>query len=173
MIGTTTIATRWYIVQTQPNAERKAVAHLERQGFTTYLPRYRKRRRHARRTEIVLAPLFPRYVFVSIDMEAQRWRSIQSTLGVSRLVCHGDAPAMVPPAVLDALHARESNDGIIDIDTPSRFARGDRIRVTSGAFGDCFGLFESMTDSERIAILLDLLGRKVRVVLDAEDVVAA
>jgi hypothetical protein len=30
-----------------------------------------------------------------------------------------------------------------------------------------------MTDPERVAILLDLLGRKVRVVLDAECVTAA
>jgi transcriptional antiterminator RfaH len=39
---------RWYVAQTQPNAEAKAVAHLNRQGFGTYLPRYLKRRRHAR-----------------------------------------------------------------------------------------------------------------------------
>ena len=66
---------RWYVVQSQPNAERKAVMHLERQGFTTYLPRYLKRRRHARRVEIVGAPLFPRYLFVGIDLTMQRWRS--------------------------------------------------------------------------------------------------
>ena len=59
---------RWYVVQTQANAEHKAVAHLGRQGFTTYLPRYLKRRRHARRVDIVPRPLFPRYLFVSIDV---------------------------------------------------------------------------------------------------------
>jgi transcriptional antiterminator RfaH len=164
---------RWYVVQTQPNAEHRAIAHLRRQDFTTYLPRYRKRRRHARRTEIVLAPLFPRYLFVSIDMSSQRWRSIQSTVGVSRLVCNGDEPAPVPEAVLDALRAREAADGVIEIDTQPRFARGDRVRVTDGAFGDCLGLFENMTDGERVAILLDLLGRKVRVVLDVDAVEAA
>lgn len=164
---------RWYVVQTQPNAEHRAVAHLARQGFTTYLPRYRKRRRHARRTEIVLAPLFPRYLFVSIDMGTQRWRSIQSTLGVSRLVSNGDEPAPVPAAVLGALRQREAADGIIEVDTQPRFARGDKIRVLDGAFGDCQGLFESMTDGERVAILLDLLGRKVRVVLDVDAVAAA
>jgi hypothetical protein len=30
-----------------------------------------------------------------------------------------------------------------------------------------------MADSERVAVLLDLLGRKVRVVVDAESVAAA
>jgi transcriptional antiterminator RfaH len=164
---------RWYVVQTQPNAEHRAVVHLERQGFTTYLPRYRKRRRHARRTEIVLAPLFPRYLFVSIDMTSQRWRSIHSTLGVSRLVCNGDEPAPVPSAVLDALRRREAADGVINIDMQPRFARGDKVRITDGAFGDCLGLFDSLTDGERVSILLDLLGRKVRVVLDVDAVEAA
>ena len=35
---------QWYVVQTQANAENKAVAHLARQGFATYLPRYRSPR---------------------------------------------------------------------------------------------------------------------------------
>ena len=62
---------RWFVVQAQPNAEHKAVAHLNRQGFTTYLPRYLKRRRHARRMDVVAAPLFPRYLFVSIGSDGR------------------------------------------------------------------------------------------------------
>jgi transcription antitermination factor NusG len=60
---------RWYVVQTQAGAEHKAVMHLARQGFKTYLPRYLKRRRHARRIDVVAVPLFPRYLFVEIDFE--------------------------------------------------------------------------------------------------------
>jgi transcriptional antiterminator RfaH len=63
---------RWYVVHAQPNAEAKVVSHLRNQGFRPYLPRYRKRRRHARRVEDVAAPLFPRYLFVSLDVEAER-----------------------------------------------------------------------------------------------------
>ena len=70
-----TINSRWYVVQTQAHAETKACWHLARQGFETYLPRYLKRRRHARRVEMVQAPLFPRYLFVVIDIATQRWRS--------------------------------------------------------------------------------------------------
>ena len=76
----------------------KACWHLARQGFETYLPRYLKRRRHARRVEMLPAPLFPRYLFVAIDMATQRWRSISSTIGVTQLVCAGDVPAPVPLA---------------------------------------------------------------------------
>jgi len=163
---------RWYVVQTQPHAETKAAAHLVRQGFDTYLPRYLKRRRHARRIETVGAPLFPRYMFVAVDMAVQRWRAIQSTIGVSHLVCHGGAPAAVAIGIIDGLKAREDERGFVRLDRRPRFAPGDRIRILDGVFSACLGLFEGVADRERVAILLDLLGRKVRVTLD-EDIVTA
>ncbi len=167
------MTTRWYVIQSQPNAERKAVAHLERQGFATYLPRYLKRRRHARKVETVPAPLFPRYLFVAIDLGAQRWRSVFSTFGVSRLVCNGDMPAPIADQVLDGLKAREDADGFVRLDRRPSFRPGDQIRVLDGVFADCLGLYEGIRDSERVAILLDLLGRKVRVTVDVDVVAAA
>jgi transcriptional antiterminator RfaH len=164
---------RWYVVQSQPSAERKAIAHLERQGFATYLPRYLKRRRHARKVEIFPAPLFPRYLFVAIDLATQRWRSIFSTVGVSRLVCNGENPTPISDRVLETLRAREDAGGYVHLDRCPSFHAGDRIRVLEGAFADCLGLYEGMRDSDRVAILLDLLGRKVRVTVDLESVAAA
>src|ERR1700753_504542 len=93
---------RWYVVQTQANGEAKAAEHLRRQGYEIYLPRYLKRRRHARKVDFVAKPLFPRYMFVAVDVATQSWRSIQSTAGVSRLVTNGDGPASVPEDVLRA-----------------------------------------------------------------------
>lgn len=164
---------RWYVVQTHPNAEGKAAAHLARQGFETYLPRYLKRRRHARRIEDVSAPLFPRYLFVTIDMAVQRWRMIHSTVGVSRLVCNGDDPAAVTESVIAALKVREGSDGLIRLEARPRFALGAPVRIVDGVFATCFGLYDGMTDRDRVAVLLDLLGRKVRVVIDDMSVVAA
>jgi transcriptional antiterminator RfaH len=164
---------RWYVVQTQPHAEAKAAAHLARQGFATYLPHYLKRRRHARRIETVAAPLFPRYMFVAVDMAVQRWRAIQSTIGVSHLVSHGGSPAAIAASIIDALKAREDEQGFVRIERRPQFAPGDRIRILDGVFATCLGLFEGVADRERVAILLDLLGRKVRVTLDADTVTAA
>jgi transcriptional antiterminator RfaH len=164
---------RWYVVQTNPNAEGKAYSHLVRQGFEAYLPRYLKRRRHARRIENVLAPLFPRYLFVSVDIASQRWRAIRSTIGVSRLVCNGDVPACVHKGVVHALKLRETAGSGIKLDPQPRFAAGERVRIVDGVFGNCFGLFDGMADRDRVAILLDLLGRKVRVLVEDLSVVAA
>lgn len=167
------LSSRWYVAQTQPHAENKAAAHLRRQGFEVYLPRYLKQRRHARRVETVAAPLFPSYLFVAIDMETQRWLSIQSTVGVARLVCDGDRPAAVPQHVIDTLKGNEGADGMIKLIRAPRFAPGDKIRVTGGAFHDCLGLYEGMNGEVRVAILLDLLGRKVRVIVGPDVIDAA
>jgi transcriptional antiterminator RfaH len=172
MTGIATPPPRWFVAQTHAHAEHRAAEHLLRQGFLTYLPRYRKRRRHARRIDEVAAPLFPRYLFIAADAAAQRWRSIQSTIGIARLVCNGDMPATVGVEVVDALRAREDERGFVQLDNRPRFAPGDPVRVVEGAFAACLGLFDSMTDGERVAILLDLLGRKVRVVLNADFVAA-
>ena len=97
------LGSRWYVAQTHPHAETKASEHLGRQGFPIYLPRYLRQLRHARRVERRAVPLFPRYVFVSIDMTAQRWLSIDSTIGVTKLLRNGDVPTQVPAAIIDGL----------------------------------------------------------------------
>ena len=121
----------------------------------------------------MVAPLFPRYLFVAVDTAVQRWRSIYSTIGVASLVRRGDEPSAVPSDVIEALRVREDTDGFVKLDRRPLFRTGDKIRVLDGAFSSCLGLFEGMAERERIAILLDLLGRKVRVVLDADLIAAA
>jgi transcriptional antiterminator RfaH len=164
----------WYVVHSQPNAELRAAEHLERQGFASYVPTYLKTRRHARRVDTVRAPFFPRYLFVWIDVTQQRWRSINSTVGVSRIVGRGLMPTPVMPGVVEAIRQREGEDGLIRLaPAAAKFRPGDTVRVVDGAFEACQGLFQALTDNERVAILLDLLGRKVRVVLDAGAIEAA
>lgn len=165
-------STRWYVVQTQINSEAKAELNLRRQGFDIYLPRCLKRRRHARKVEITARPLFPRYLFVAIDRTAQRWRSIQSTFGVARLISQGGEPASVPDGVVNAIKAREDDNGYVVLNLHHAFALGDKVRVLEGAFIDSAGLFDGRADRDRVAILLEMLGRKVRVLLDADLVVA-
>jgi transcriptional antiterminator RfaH len=161
----------WYVAQTQVRAEDRARVNLERQGFHTYLPRYKRERRHARRRDIVQAPLFPGYIFVRLDLESAPWRSINGTFGVSRLVCHGELPAPLPKGVVEEIAARESDDGLIVL-KPRPFRKGEALRIMTGALADCLGFFERMADRDRVILLLDLLGRKVRVQAPLEAVTA-
>ena len=48
-----------------------------------------------------------------------------------------------------------------------------RVRIVDGSPSDRIGIYERMTDSERIVILLNLLGRAVRVELPMDAIDAA
>lgn len=163
--------TSWYVVRTQPNAETRALAHLERQSFRAYLPTYTKRRRHARRTDHVQRALFPRYLFVALD-EGSAWRPILSTVGVSELLRVGDRPVPVPAGVIDALRQGE-RDGRFDEAGASRFAAGQIVRVLAGPFADFVGRIAALADSDRVYVLLDFLGREVRAKIAADALTPA
>ena len=162
---------RWYVVETQPRSESKALWHLEKQGYSAYLPRYRKLRRHARRTDVVHAPLFPRYLFVEMDIAHSAWHAIRSTIGIVRLVCQGDRPAPVPDGVVDNIRVREDANGLVPIEP--RFDRGQAVRIVAGALADQIGLFECPTDDRRVVLLLELLGRRVEVAVPIDAVASA
>jgi transcriptional antiterminator RfaH len=160
-------------VQTHVNGEAKAAGNLIRQGFGVYFPRYLKRRSHARKIDMVARPLFPRYLFVAIDLATQRWLSIRSTIGVSHLVNWRGSPASVNDDVVGALKQREDEDGFIRLERRVCYSPGDTVRVLEGVFTDSLALVEGVSERERVAILLDFLGRKVRVLVGADLIVAA
>jgi transcriptional antiterminator RfaH len=165
-----TSGSHWYVVHTQPNNESRAEVNLRRQGFTTYLPRYLRRRRHARRTEQVSRPLFPRYLFVCLDLTRDRWRSIQSTFGVNSVILAGETPTPLPLQVVEEIRAREDRDGFVTLGLPAGLKPGNRICLTDGLFADCQGVLERISDNRRVAVLLSLLGRKVRVFVPAASI---
>jgi len=164
--------TSWYVVRTQSRAEEKALRHLANQGFTAYLPRYSRRVRHARRNEIVLRPLFPGYLFIQLDPEQCRWRSINGTVGVHEILTSGDTPLPVPERIIAEIKAREDETGAVKLALPS-FARGQVVRMLEGPLADVNGLFEEMRDENRVVLLVSLLGRKVRMQVPATAVAAA
>jgi transcriptional antiterminator RfaH len=164
---------RWYAVYTQPHAETKALAHILRQGYSAYLPRYRTRVSHARRRQTVTRPLFPRYLFAGIDRVSMRWRPILSTFGVSDIVRAGDEPAPVPSEIVAAIREREIAGGFDRIDPRQSLRLGELVRVTAGALEDMVGRLAEFRDQDRVVVLLELLGRAVRAQLRIEAVEVA
>ena len=164
---------RWHAVQSKPGQEGKAAWNLRRQGYSVYLPKCTRLRRHARKTERVARPLFPGYLFVAVDARRQGWRAINSTLGVARLVAAADAPIAVHEAVIAGLRAREGQDGCVRLEPQRHLKSGDKVRITEGAFESFLGLYEGLTESERALVLIDFLGRKVRALIDPEALATA
>ena len=164
---------QWYVIQTHAMAEEKAAFNLKRQGFGPYLPRYLKKRSHARRVDCVARPLFPCYLFVEMDVEATQWQAIRSTIGVSHFICLGDLPAPVPEGIVEAIIAREDEEGHVGLSSGNLFNKGQEVEIMNGPMAEISAIFDCIDDKDRVFVLMDLLGRQVRVRVPLEAVRAS
>lgn len=154
---------RWFLVHTLPKRERKAEFHLRAQGFRVYLPQIQKTIRHARQLKTIQSPVFPRYLFVALDLTRDRWLSVRSTIGVSYVFTQNGQPCPVPAGVVEALIGR-SVDNIVRLD--SSLVAGRLVRILSGPFTDFVGTLKNLDGSGRTRILLDVMGASVPVALN-------
>jgi transcription antitermination factor NusG len=156
----------WAVVMTKPNCENIADANLRRQGYTSYLPRFKTIRLDK---TIFIRPLFPRYLFAYIT---DRWYSIRSTYGVSYLLSGDDGPLLVPQNIIDELKAREEN-GYIVLQQKEKFNKGQYVKATDGPLVGKLLIYEGMTTRERVKVLISMLGREVPAVIPEKNLIAA
>ena len=97
----------WVCARLVPHQERIALFHLGRLGYQTYLPRLREwRRSHGRKIE-VRPPLFPGYLFLTVEAQ---WYAARWSIGVIGLIMDGVRPARVADQIIDDLRKREPTD---------------------------------------------------------------
>ncbi len=156
----------WYAVFTKPRQELAALDHLQRQGFESYLPM--TTRRCIRRAAVTLVdePVFPRYLFVRVDLQTQNTASVRSTRGVVGFVRFGSYTPPVPQALIDHLRAGEQDRR----SARPRLRKGERVQVAAGPLAGMEGIMEMEKGEDRVMLLLDLLGRQNRVVVPVRQV---
>ena len=157
------MAVRHYVVQTQAQKEPLAVKELRNQGFQTFFPVIQKPlvARHGRLISPPPAALFPKYLFVCLDLEADsRWRSINGTRGVVRLMCMDAQPSPVPVKAMERLLA--AGEVLVPDTAALPFNLGDPVEFANGPMQGHRGLVQLCT-ADRVTVLLSLLGRRVPV----------
>jgi transcriptional antiterminator RfaH len=152
----------WACALTEAHRERTAVRFLTMGGYTVYCPMLGSKRG--------VTPLFPGYTFVLI---AERgWWTARGTIGVRSIVgSHIGEPARVPDSVIGGLRAREKN-GLIQLPSKPGLRRGDQVKILTGPFANQLALFDGMKGSERVMVLLQLLGAQQRVELPKAAITA-
>jgi transcriptional antiterminator RfaH len=74
--------------------------------------------------------------------------------------------------VIEELRACENDLGLVELGRRVPFRKGDSVRLLEGPFCDVVALFEGVSDERRVIVLLELLGRRVRVRVPQEAVTA-
>jgi transcriptional antiterminator RfaH len=155
---------RWFVARALAHQESRAQLHLHRLGFRTFLPRLRRTIRHARKVRDTLQPLFPGYIFVTIDLSKHRWRSINGTFGVASLIMGAELPSPVPPGVVEGLIASCADSGVIRLDDGLEI--GQTVRILSGPFAETLCRLAHLDDRGRVRVLLKIMGTEVPAQLD-------
>lgn len=132
---------------------------------------WRGAKRPGRQVQATLSPLFPSYVFVKLDLDVQRWRSVNGTIGCVGLVSFGARPAALPTGFVEAMTDWCIADG--EIAYPGDLAAGDRVRVVGGTLDSFCGTLIGRSGAERVAVLIELMNREMRVEIAAARLIAA
>lgn len=158
-------AENWFVAQLKPNGLSLALRNLDRQGFDSFVPE----RLENVKGGMARKPLFPGYLFVRFDPAAHGWHAINSTRGITRLLLNDiRRPTPLPYQFMGGLIARCDDKGLLL--PPEDIAAGDRIRVISGPFADLVTTVDSHDKDDRLRILIDLMGQKVRTSVPRQQV---
>lgn len=158
---------RWYVVQSKNNSEILAAQNLRHQKFRCCLPLLRQTRRVRSKDVVVVSALFPSYLFVQFDVQRAKWRGINGTRGVSRLLsATEDSVTPLPKGFVELLSSKIDRKGFIMIEQAEevvrKFVIGDRIRVKDGVFQGFTGTC-TRVKKDSLVVLLHLLSGKVGV----------
>jgi len=151
----------WYLIKTKPRQEKIAKQNLENQGYIAFCPIAKINNR--------LVVLFPGYLFVQLNDKTQNWSPINSTKGVSHFVKFGLNFAKVPFSVIEYF---KTNQHITSekLKNLYKFKPGDKVQITDGVFHNCMAIFKCYKSSERVILLMNLLGREQSLSIKKEAV---
>lgn len=156
----------WYLAQIKPNSHYIAERNLSRQGFRTFLPLQEETRRAHGKFITRMRLVFPGYIFVALDPTKGGWSAVNSTNGITRIVCLGAEPTPVPGGLVSELMQRCDQDG--KLLPPQHFRPGDRVTLSAGPLTDFVATIESVSSDRRVYVLIELMGAQTRVALKAE-----
>jgi transcriptional antiterminator RfaH len=163
-------AAEWLVVYTKPRWEFKVRDALLAHEMNIFLPVVTVR--HPGKPPRV-QPLFPRYLFVRLDLALGIPEPLRWTAGVSHLVSFGERPARMPDEALDLIREHvadlEGSGGPPTHD----FQVGQRVHIRSGPLQGLYAIFQGpLKPSERVTLLVDFLSRANRVQVPVEEVEA-
>jgi transcriptional antiterminator RfaH len=153
-------ALSWYVVQSKPREEERALYFLKERGLETYLPRMEVAKIRGSKSVRKEKPLFPGYLFCRFNKE-ESVAHVRWTKGVKRILPQNVNPIPVEDEVVKTIHSLQQKDGII---RKQLLQKNDRIRIARGPMKDVLGIFEYWTsDRGRVRVLLNFVNYQASV----------
>jgi transcriptional antiterminator RfaH len=154
---------RWYLIQTKPRQEMRALRNFKQQGYKVYCPMLSAEK--ILKGKVVMKPevMFARYIFIQAGSRSNIvWVSIRSTPGVSHLVSFGGVPAKVESGLIERLLVQEQQ-----VAPEELFNKGECLLLTSGPFAGLEAFYKTGGGEGRAIVLLDFLGKATQLQVQA------
>lgn len=149
----------WYVVQTKPRQESRALEQLQNQNYDCYLPTLQVTKLCRGKRIAVVEPLFSRYLFIRLNSANSAWSPIRNTRGVSGMVAFGERFATLPDDYVNALKTMPPS---ASVNLP---APGDRVTITAGPFAGLQGLYQLPDGESRAFVLIELMRQPQKISL--------
>lgn len=178
----------WYAVAVSPRREVAAAADIQRAfnaqdtgppgtaSGRVFLPVRRERRPWTDRIKEVEVPLFPGYLFVRLVLTPTSRVQLLRCAGVVDVVGRRAGATPLAPTIPDAEVASLQRlvAAARSLDPVASLVPGVVVEVGAGALKGVRGVVEEAADGQRrLVVQVSLLGRGVRTVLAADDVLVA
>lgn len=163
-------STAWFAIRSQPKHEHIAAAHLRQNGASAvFLPRIRFRKATRRGPVWFTEALFPNYLFARFNW-GLHLRMVLHSRGVSSVIHFGDRWPTIPDSVIAELETRCQADAILQVEADVQ--PGDEVTIATGPFQGLLAVVQKpQSAKQRVAVLLDFLGRQTCVEVAASEVV--
>jgi transcriptional antiterminator RfaH len=161
----------WYLIQTKPNQENKAILNLENQNYEVYQPKMLLRKKRKGQWQSVSESLFPLYLFIYLDSKKDNWTRINSTLGVNRFVRFGsnNLPSKVNSEIIDVIKEQEKKLNQ-ETEVGEQFKKGDKVVLSNENFIDVKAIFQEKSKENRVFVFLNLLGKNHKIEINENDI---
>ena len=159
---------KWYVLQFKTNSHYIAQQNLKRQKFETFIPMQEIVSQKGSKFFKQLRPLFPGYMFIKFDSSTTSWQKINNTYGVIRLVNFNSGPVSVSTELITQLIQQCDTKQCLTF--IKSFKKGDHVRITNGPFLNFLSTIESIEQNQRIWLLLDLMGTKIKTKINLKNI---
>ena len=150
---------QWYLIYTRPNQEIIAKKNLENQKFNIFLPIIRSSSSN-QDTKKLDEPMFPRYLFVELNIKEDHWIPIKSSKGVSHFINFNNGPISIPKTVIESLRSVCDEEGIYYQRNIKRdYQQGEKLIIKEGLLKGLEGIFLSKSSHQRVRLLLKTLNQ--------------
>jgi transcription antitermination factor NusG len=164
----------WNVLHAAPNGEPQVCKFLGLHGIEAYAPQFpaAPRTKPGSVRDRKHRWVFPGYVFFKIEAGFSRWDLIRWAPGVRRMLQEDGGPASLGDHVVDHIRWRLARRQLAPI-RPSLY-KGQPVVIQSGPLRMVDAIFErNLEASQRVQVLVQLLGRPLTVEVDAAIVGAA